>query len=218
MRIGNYVDGFKYYHAVFKDRSRPYASNKWLNVRKLAVAIALEHGYSGSCTIARYCTAIVNDPSYDPSRSNRQRAYLDALASLPSVHVHIGTHVSVTKWGVPLSNPQNGPIAFRTREEKGSDVSLGSYLVRDAALGKFDLGILVSNDSDLKDAVRIARVDFKRRVLVICPHQSRPMSVDLRQASNKKNFRLDLAHLPNCQLPNPVEAPGGRKIYKPATW
>ena len=218
MRVGIYVDGFNYYYAVFRDPKRPYTANKWLDIRKLAEAIANEHGSPGTCAIARYCTAIVNDPPYDPTRSHRQRTYLDALASLPEVQVHIGTHVSVTKWGVPLSTPNAPPIAFRTREEKGSDVSLGSCLVRDAALGEFDLGIVVSNDSDLKDAVRIARVDFKRRLLVICPHQNRPMSVALRQASNKKNFRLNLGHLPHCQLPNPVVTTEGRMIRKPASW
>ncbi len=218
MRVGIYVDGFNYYYAVFKDPQRPYKSNKWLDIRKLAEAISDEHGQSGTCTIARYCTAIVNDPAYDPTRSDRQRRYLDALDSLSEVNVHIGTHVSVTKWGVPVGKPGDPPIEFRTREEKGSDVSLGSYLVRDAALNEFDLGIVLSNDSDLKDAVRIARVDFRKRILVICPHQTRPMSVALRQASNKKNYRLDLSHLPKCQLPNPVMSVAGQAIYKPASW
>ena len=40
-------------------------------------------------------------------------------------------------------------------EEKGSDVNLASHLLRDAFSKKFEVAVLITNDSDLAEPVRI---------------------------------------------------------------
>ena len=43
------------------------------------------------------------------------------------------------------------------REEKGADVSLASNLIHDAHRGLFDRAVIISNDSDLAEALRIVK-------------------------------------------------------------
>jgi uncharacterized LabA/DUF88 family protein len=40
-------------------------------------------------------------------------------------------------------------------EEKGSDVNLASHLLRDAYTKRFEVAVLITNDSDLAEPVRI---------------------------------------------------------------
>lgn len=40
-------------------------------------------------------------------------------------------------------------------EEKGSDVNLASHLVRDTFRKQFEVAVLITNDSDLAEPVRI---------------------------------------------------------------
>jgi hypothetical protein len=42
-------------------------------------------------------------------------------------------------------------------EEKGSEVNLASHLLRDAFSKRFEVAVLITNDSDLAEPVRIVR-------------------------------------------------------------
>ncbi len=217
-RLAVYIDGFNYYYGVYKDQARPFSLGKWMDPSKLCEAIAAGTKWPGKYELGRYFTAPPHDPPHDPTRSTRQRAYLEALVTLPNFTVHESFHKTVTKRGVLVGDTSGKVVDFHTREEKGSDVSLGAYLVRDAALKLMNVAIVISNDSDLKDAVRIARTDFGVTVVVVNPSQSSYNSVDLRKASNKRNIRLDRNLILQCSLPNPVVASDGAIISKPATW
>ena len=102
-------------------------------------------------------------------------------------------------------------LVYKT-EEKGSDVNLGTHLVNDAAHGRFDLAILVSNDVDLAEALRIAREDWQKGIGVVPPQN--PIVDGLRkQAHFFKYIRKDV--LRDCQLPDPIP---NTSIRKPPRW
>ena len=42
-------------------------------------------------------------------------------------------------------------------EEKGSDVNLPSYLLRDGFLGEYEAAVVISDDSDLVEPTQIGR-------------------------------------------------------------
>jgi hypothetical protein len=48
---------------------------------------------------------------------------------------------------VPPGQPQQYVKVIKT-EEKGSDVNLATHLLHDAHLGRFDIAVVISNDSD----------------------------------------------------------------------
>jgi uncharacterized LabA/DUF88 family protein len=50
-------------------------------------------------------------------------------------------------------------------EEKGSDVNLAVHMLNDAWLDKFDCAVLVSNDSDLAEALKIVNRQLNKKIL-----------------------------------------------------
>ncbi len=55
-------------------------------------------------------------------------------------------------------------------EEKGSDVNLATHLLHDAHMGRFDVAVVVSNDSDLLEPIRIVREQLGKKVGILNPH------------------------------------------------
>jgi len=51
-------------------------------------------------------------------------------------------------------------------EEKGSDVNLACHLVNDAWAGRFDAAVVISNDTDLVEPIRIVTQELKKNVLI----------------------------------------------------
>lgn len=68
-------------------------------------------------------------------------------------------------------------------EEKGTDVNLAAHLVHDAHRNRFEAAAVISNDSDLKEAVRIVRREVGKVVGVFTPHRDRH-SVQLKKTAS----------------------------------
>jgi uncharacterized LabA/DUF88 family protein len=99
-------------------------------------------------------------------------------------------------------------------EEKGSDVNLAAYLLRDAYRGACECAVIMSNDSDLLTPIRMAKADCGLTIGFVPP---RPKgSVELKRLAD---FKIDpRAHwLASSQFPDPVAA-GAGPIHKPANW
>lgn len=61
-------------------------------------------------------------------------------------------------------------VLVNRTEEKGSDVNLATYLVLDGFKGEYDEAIVVSNDSDLVEPIRVVQSQLGLRVGVLNPH------------------------------------------------
>ena len=87
---------------------------------------------------------------------------------------------------MPLAEPAPGGPRFakvvRT-EEKGSDVNIAAHLVNDAYKGAFDVAVLVTNESDLLEPIRLVRRELSLQVGILNPHEQTPSQVLLRHAS-----------------------------------
>ena len=57
-------------------------------------------------------------------------------------------------------------------EEKGSDVNLATHLLHDAHMGRFDIAVVVSNDSDLLEPIKIVRGQLGKKVGILNPHKN----------------------------------------------
>ena len=230
-----YVDGLNLYYGAL--RGTPH---KWLDLRLLARAL-LPYDELG---LVRYFTANVK-PQFPGDRAHeRQNAYLRALAACPEVVVvkaHFRNDVRRRALAVDESggNPflpplrpgdvlrdmlddgmarsENGAVlaSVRTPEEKGSDVSLGAHLVRDALTGRCDKAIVVTNDSDLTEPIRMA-VEEGVPVGVANPHRGATSRRLLQVASFEVPFRHRV--VADCQLPTPVVTGTGRQVHKPREW
>ena len=104
-----------------------------------------------------YFTARVSGTPNDPSKPNRQDIYLRALEThIPGFRVHLGNFMSHSKDMRLVADPKRTARVIHT-EEKGSDVNLSVSLLNDAWLDKYDCAVVVSNDSDLAEAIKLSR-------------------------------------------------------------
>jgi hypothetical protein len=168
-----YIDGFNLYYGSLKG-----TSNKWLDLEALSKRLLPKD----SIHRIRYFTALV-DGRTDPQGPQRQQTYLRALATIPCVSVHLGLFKTrpVT---LPLVTPPPPPGRTHVRvyrtEEKGSDVNLATFLLLDAFQRDYDVAVVISNDSDLAEPIRVVREELRLPVGVVNPHHPRKRSLDLK--------------------------------------
>jgi uncharacterized LabA/DUF88 family protein len=122
----------------------------------------------------KYFTALVSARPNDPDQTTRQLLYLRALRTLPGVSIHLGhflSHEVTMPLVVPPGQRQTYARVVKT-EEKGSDVNLATHLLHDAHMGRFDVAVVVSNDSDLLEPIKIVREQLGKKVGILNPHKN----------------------------------------------
>jgi hypothetical protein len=121
---------------------------------------------------------------------------------------------------MPLANPPVGgspTVQVVKTEEKGSDVNLASYLLIDAFDKDCEAAIVVSNDSDLAEPIRLVRRKFGLRVVVLHPCRApRSPSVVLQRVASK-SLTIQESSLAASQFPSTLTDPRGT-IRKPIGW
>ncbi|MDZ4257655.1 MAG: NYN domain-containing protein [Gemmatimonadales bacterium] len=204
-----YVDGFNLYYRALK--GTPY---KWLDIMRLVKSVLRS---SNDIHKIRYFTAMVSGKR-DPEMPIRQQQFLRALRTIPEVEVHTGRFLASQKWA-PLHLPP--PEMFRPvpevvsivkTEEKGSDVNLASWLLRDAFRDEYDVAVVLSNDTDLVEPIRMVRHETGKPVGIMTP-VNRPAR-SLTQVASFCRF-LTPGRLAAAQFPDHLP---GTTIRKPAAW
>ena len=216
MRTVVYIDGFNLYYRALRE-----SRHKWLNLHALCEAALPQ-----TCDIVaiNYYTARVSG-SRNPNSPKDQNTYLKALGTLPNLHIHFG-NFQVTKTWMPLVQPLQFwppgvaplPVPDSVRvvktEEKGSDVNLGTHLVRDAFAGAFEHAVIVTNDTDLKEPMRIVVDEAGLPVTLLTPASNPALTL--------RTLASDVRHLAPylgvSQFPDPVIGPEGKLIAKPVDW
>jgi len=114
---------------------------------------------------------------------------------------------------VPPGQPHKYARVIKT-EEKGSDVNLATHLLHDAHLGRFDVAVVVSNDSDLLEPIKIVREQLHMRVGILNPHPN-PSRAFLPHIDFIKQIRAGV--LRTAQFPATLTDAHGT-FTKPAAW
>lgn len=220
MRTIVYVDGFNLYYRMLKDRP----AFKWLNQLALAREVLSSRH---QITRLNYYIARVSARAHDPQAPARQAIYLNALRTVPEIAIHEGTFLTSEPWMALAIPPQARPAGYAwalpppttvrviKSEEKGSDVNLGAHLVRDAFTNAFDAAVVITNDSDLAEPIRIAVQEAGKRVGLLVPVKYPTQSLI---AVSSFHLHIRPGHLARAQFPETIELPGGRSITRPATW
>ena len=219
MKTNIYIDGLNlYYRAV---QGTPY---KWLDIVTLFQKMVPQNTI---CKI-KYFTSLVSSRPNDPGKSMRQQIYLRALRTFPNIEIIQG-HFLTSKVRMPLVTPS--PKGSKTAEvwrteEKGSDVNLAVHLLNDAHNKDYEVAIVVSNDSDLGEALRIVTKDINLKVGVVFPggaidtytgtrYKVRNSKTLLKYASFIRQIRPGV--LSRSQLPNTLTDASGT-FHRPPEW
>ena len=207
MRAYVYVDGLNLFHRRLK--GGPF---KWLDLGKLC-GLLMPVGHD--VVAIKYFTARVNPMPWDPSAPQRQDPYLAALRTVPNLTIHTGQFKTRPKW-MPLVRPcpHCGDKAeiWRT-DEKGSDVALATHLLVDAHENRYDVGWIISKDTDLRAAVNAARHVFRKKVGIVIPEPTG--GLNLFDADYYEHIRDSSLKL--TQFPPKVKA-ADKVIFKPKEW
>jgi len=236
VRAAFYIDGLNLYYGALRG-----STHKWLDLESLCRRL-LPHD---DIVAIKYFTALVRPRLDDPQVTSRQETYLRAVATLPRVFVHRGRFTSRVKSKVladsvvdphDLFDPHFRPrglfgLMWRDKvgrradgftrarvvieEEKGTDVNLAVHLVHDAARRLVDKAVVVSNDSDLAEAISLAK-SFGVSVGLVNPHPQPTSRHLLDVAHFVIPFRREI--LSSSHLPLTLRDSKGREIHAPKTW
>lgn len=241
MKVGIYVDGYNLYYGGRGICGRGQPGWRWLDLRRLVSdVVSRESGWAeGSDVHVVFCTARIRG---EGQSQRDQDTYLRALVDAHAVDViEYGKYVSRTStaplavadrkgrpvvthsaWPVQVRDASDSDVPDATfmvsiarREEKGSDVNVAAHLLHDVLRQQVDAAVVVSNDSDLKLPVQMAR----ERVPVgtINPTKGRPagdLSGDPRSGSGGHWwYQLKENDFRSAQLPEVVQ-----RVRRPDGW
>ena len=203
-----YVDGFNLYYGAVKG-----TAYKWLDIQKMVQLILPKN----QILKIKYFTALVNARPQDPDQPIRQQMYLRALKTIPNLEIVLG-HFLTHPVRLPLVNPTAGQNSYAEvikTEEKGSDVNIATHLLHDGYQGAYSVAIVISNDSDLVEAIKIVRNELNKGVIVLNPRPNSPSQELKRTATFVKDIRQGV--LAASQFPNTLQDKNGT-FTKPASW
>jgi hypothetical protein len=204
-----YVDGFNLYYRTLRK-----TKFKWLNLEALVRSLLDDEN---EIVCIRYFTAPVSG-KFDPGVPVRQQRYLQALRTLSTVSIHEGNFLTRAKIR-PLVHPApDGPthVEIWNTEEKGSDVNLATYLIHDAWRNLFDVAVVLSQDTDLNEPVRIVRDEIKKSIGVIVLDGKAPGKLSTFGSFVRHLTHADLAA---SQFPDIIPfGQRGKAVERPAEW
>ena len=211
-----YIDGYNLYYGLLKGSP----DSKWLNLRALVAAMFKQKHDIRSI---KSFTVRVRTYPHDIAAEERQKIYLQALASFGGVEIIEGFYSKKKIW-LPHVNGKcktceeshAGMAHVVKLEGKRSDVNLAVTALVDAMRSDADCFVLVTGDSDQAGTVYALRHEFGKSVRVFNPHVA--VSQHLTRAATY------YAHIPRdlpakCQLPEVIPVgTHGRTIHRPAAW
>lgn len=230
-----YIDGFNLYKGALERNPEL----KWLNLLQLCQ----DRMPSAELGQIYYFTAPVKERFAGDDAPRRQQTYLRVLAAQgievvrgkfrkddkwlrvvsptriglldPTLPQHLGLTQRAISKAARCSAPDLPKAQVFDMEEKGSDVNLASYLLRDVLSLKLQATLIVTGDSDLATPIRFAtEAGCVTTVLVPGPAQS---TGDLTKAATEL-YRIHANWLAEAQLPKTFKTEVGRHIERPQAW
>lgn len=140
-RVSVYVDGFNLYHSIDGIGENHL---KWLNLWSLSETLVRQNE---AVSAVKYFSA------YAKWRANSYRRHQRYVAALQACGVEFiegrfkEKHMECKECGV----------RYIAHEEKETDVNIGVHLMADALKDRFDRALVISADTDLNEAVTLAR-------------------------------------------------------------
>ena len=201
-----YIDAFNLYYGAVKG-----TNHKWLNIYNLCKHLSPKN----DIVAIKYFTALVSARKADQNQPIRQKIYIRALETIPCLKIYYG-HFLTHDQHLPLVKPKGRKHfahVYRT-EEKGSDVNLATHLLFDAYKNNYDIAVIISNDSDLFEAIKIVKEDFGKTIGMLNP-QKHPSKKLLPLIDFYKPIRTGV--LQASPFPNNLKDEKG-SFHKPEEW
>ncbi|MBK8001721.1 MAG: NYN domain-containing protein [Verrucomicrobia bacterium] len=205
-----YVDGYNWYHAIFKH----HPEWKWLDVQRFFEVLRPRE----EVVSVKFFTAIVDEHRESSDATERHRRYVKALRTLAKVKVILGKFQDRE-----VHCRADCRKVYVVPEEKKTDVNIAIEILSDAFANHCDSIVLVSGDSDAQPAIEWVKRHYPaKRILVYIP------AIPSERASRRLDYYtkigvdcqfLPLENIPHCLLPNLVKtSTNGDVVCKPSCW
>ena len=218
LRAIAFVDGFNLFHALKKCDLR----DRWCNIRKL-----IENKIQDKSIVLENIWWFTAYYKKNQQAVKRHELYLKALRS-EKIQPYLGEYNEVTKIFnknshkinsiIPeelMLNSKNIPdrIEYITEEEKKTDVNIAVKIVEGAFLNLYDVAYIVSGDSDLYTAVKIAKQHFKdKKFISVLPPFSKGKSMG---NICHEQIPLGKRDVEEARFPDQIVLPSGQAINIP---
>jgi hypothetical protein len=200
LRVIAYIDGFNLFFGMKEKGWRRYY---WLNPE------ALVRMFLGNRELRRvkYFTAQITSPL---DKMARQKAYLDALATLPLTTTMMGRY-EMRPWTC-FGCQKVTPIP----KEKMSDVRLATELLVDGFYDNFDVAFVITGDADIVPPIEYVRRLFPdKQIGVLFPPKR--VSDELKQVASWTSV-IGRANIAASQFPDIVIRSSGHPLHRPDKW
>ena len=196
---------------------------RWLDPKKLVEQFL--HGDYEIDQINFYTTDV--DALYIGDKSpSRQQEYYKALMTIEDINIIKGrfskNHTMMPVYPIKLITNPDGTSVLQKQlvlktEEKRSDVNIAAHLVRDACLNLFDMAVLVSNDSDLLEPMKVL-FEQNKKFLILSPHEKYCYDF-VKELSTKCMRKIQEKHIIAAQFPDEIRDAANTLIAKrPLKW
>ncbi|WP_324191834.1 NYN domain-containing protein [Nocardia brasiliensis] len=149
----------------------------------------------------------------DPLAAARQSDYLSALKAANGSRIEIVRG----RYQAKTMKCRNCGDQWQRHEEKETDVNIAVSLVADAANKAIDTALLISGDSDLAPAVRMA-TRVNPSLVTIAQFPPKRFSAELKALMPSSAY-LGISHIRNSLLPNIVtDSATNLSWTRPAKW
>jgi uncharacterized LabA/DUF88 family protein len=235
MKFNVYIDGFNLYKGALQKRP----DLKWLDLRRYCQARLTRNELDK----AYFVTSRIKEKFEGDAAPRRQHTYLRALEN-SGVEVVLGKFRRDINWqrlishqhldcispnlSDPLSHIQTSfnksfkealPDSIQAKVwkygEKGTDVNLASYLLRDVFKSQLQGALVITGDSDLATPLQIAHMQYVF-VKTINPKSGRNAG---RLSESSDSFEeLQVNSLVKFQFPDSINLSSGKIIRRPMEW
>jgi NYN domain len=205
-----YVDGFNLYYGCLRG-----TECQWLDIGALCQKLLPRNPINQ----IRYFTSRVAARPDAPNRPEQQNAYLRALGTVPRLSIHLG-HFQSKGARLPVADPGPGDpriVKVIKTQEKGSDVNLATFMLLDAFRKESDIAVVISNDSDLREPIRVLIEELGVPVGLVNPHQVKDRCRDLLELKPLFFKQIKPSALRACQFPAVLRDARG-EIHRPGGW
>lgn len=209
-----YIDGFNLYYRALKKNPQ----YKWLDLDALCRNILPS---DSNIKKINFYTARVS-AKIDKDAPRKQQIYFNALRTTETVEITFGDfkiREKFAKTTEPLTfspklkqkiSPKPNFVKVSIPEEKGSDVKLGVHLVRDGFQGKYKRAVVITNDIDLAEPIKIVKEELGLEVILLKPDGQPLVTLDENATSI---MIIEATHLANSQFPDEIG-----KVKRPDEW
>jgi len=227
MQIRVYIDGCNLFYGRLKSTSDKGINAKRRKLRWFNPDVLVKQFLPPNTEIEKiyFYIADIKARYLGDKSPLRQQEYYKALMTLSNIQIVKGRYAQhrtyMSKYPITLIAHSDGSkietVQVLKTEEKRSDVNIASHIVRDACLDRFDMAILVSNDSDLLEPMKIIQ-DLGKRFIILSPYSYHCQDF-VSNFSSKDMRKIQEKHMIAAQFPDEIFDSANTLLAKrPAKW